>query len=149
MPYAVLALVSVFPVLAFSDVGDARGFYLFAALNAIIYIALLAVIIFQHARENGRAGAGFTLRTCVQGACVAVLAILPVSALGLRAPVGLEALEIGAEPVKLTRSTYSVAGAGMGSAGLRTVRIRPHLVTPPSPSFNQQAKAAGETARPT
>ncbi|WP_434051165.1 MAG: glycosyltransferase [Roseibium sp.] len=149
LPYAVLALVSVVPVLAFADVGEARGFYLFATLNAVIYVSLLAVIVFQHARENRSPAAAFNWRPYAQGACVAVLAILPATALGLRGPVGLEALEIGAEPVKLTRSTYSVAGAGMGSAGLRTVRIRPHLVTPSHPSFNQQAEAAAETARPT
>lgn len=149
VPYVVLALVSVLPVLAFSDVGEARGFYLFATLNAVIYVSLLAVVVFQHARENGRPGAVFSARAYLHGACVAVLAILPAAAIGLRAPVGLEALEIGAEPVKLTRSTYVVAGAGMGSAGLRTVRIRPHLVTPPSASFNRQAEAAAEAARPT
>lgn len=149
VPYAVLALVSVLPVLAFSEVGEARGFYLFATLNAVIYVSLLAVIIVQHALENGRPGAEFNWRPCVQGAAVALLAVLPATALGLRGPAGLEALEIGAEPVKLTRSIYAVAGAGMGSAGVRTVRIRPHLVAPSQPSFNQQAEAAGQTARPT
>lgn len=149
VPYVILVLASVLPVLVLSDVGDARGFYLFAILNAVIYVSLLAVIVFRHARENGWPGCALNVRPVVQGACVAVLAILPAAALGLRAPVGLEALEIGAEPVKLTRSTYSVAGAGMGSAGLRTVRIRPHLVTPSPPSFNQQAEAAGGTPRPT
>lgn len=147
-PYVVLALVSVVPVLAFSEVGEARGFYLFAILNAVIYVSLLAVIVFRHARENCRSGDALDMRACVQGACVAVLALLPAAALGMRGPVGLEALEIGAEPVKLTRSTYSVAGAGMGSAGLRTVRIRPHLARPANPSFNQQAETVGETARP-
>lgn len=147
-PYVMLALLSVAPVLLLADVGDARGFYLFAGLNAAIYITLLAVIIFMHAKENGLLSAAPSFRTITQVACVGLLAILPAQAFALRAPIGLEAIEIGAGPVKLTRATYSVAGAGMGSAGIRTVRIRPHLAPEPAKPFTQYSEAASDATQP-
>lgn len=51
-PYAVLSLLSGIPVLLIDNVEVARGFYLFAALNAVLYATLLLVIVRQHAREN-------------------------------------------------------------------------------------------------
>ena len=51
-PYAFLSLTSTLAVLAVSDAGDTRGFYLFAIFNAVLYSILLVVILIQHAREN-------------------------------------------------------------------------------------------------
>lgn len=134
VPYVALALGSVAPVLFLDEVGAASGFYIFAGLNAAIYVTLLAVILIQHARENGLIGRLSTPRIALQGALVAMLAALPAYSLYVRAPAGLEAIEIGAGPLKLTKATFSVAGAGQGSAGLRTLRIRP--------SWNPQTEMA-------
>jgi cellulose synthase (UDP-forming) len=51
VPYAALAILSGAPVLLL-DVEVARGFYVFAAVNAALYAILLLVIVVQHAREN-------------------------------------------------------------------------------------------------
>jgi cellulose synthase (UDP-forming) len=51
-PYAILSVVSALPVLLIDNPGDARGFYVFALINAVLYAALLLIIVVQHAREN-------------------------------------------------------------------------------------------------
>ena len=52
LPYALLSLVSVLPVLAIGDAGAAGGFYIFAIVNALLYALLFLVIVVQHVREN-------------------------------------------------------------------------------------------------
>ncbi len=125
-PYAALSLVSALPALMLNGVEAARGFYVFASLNAGLYALLLLVIIIQHARENGlwRQGAPGLL-VLRQASLVLVTCAAPLGAMWSRGAEGLEALAWGAEPLSVTRVTYSVAGAGQGGAGVRHVQILP------------------------
>ena len=52
-PYIVMSVSSSAAALLVSDPGSAKGYYLFAIVNSIVYSAVLAVIIIGHARENG------------------------------------------------------------------------------------------------
>jgi cellulose synthase (UDP-forming) len=54
LPYVALVLLSALPVIVLGHVEVARGFYLFAILNASIYTTVLAVVIFHGRRENGQ-----------------------------------------------------------------------------------------------
>lgn len=51
-PYAFLSVASGLPVLLLSNVKIAVGFYVFAAMNSLLYAILLLVIIVMHRREN-------------------------------------------------------------------------------------------------
>ena len=84
-PYAILFLLSAIPVVLL-DVEVARGFYVFAAINAVLYGILLLVIIRQHARENpvSQAGAAQSRpsRMNVGFAAAAVMAAVGIAAVG-------------------------------------------------------------------
>jgi cellulose synthase (UDP-forming) len=54
LPYVALVLLSALPVIVLGHVEVARGFYLFAILNASIYTTVLAVVIFHGRRESGQ-----------------------------------------------------------------------------------------------
>jgi cellulose synthase (UDP-forming) len=100
IPYALLAITAASPLLALPRVMQATGFYFFAALNCVIYTALILVIIVQHNRENprpsgGRHGAGMFARSALAGFVLAVTAI----AVPLHAPQGIGALAIGFERI--------------------------------------------------
>lgn len=110
-PYAVISLVSGLIAFGVRDVQMANGYYLLAALNAAIYGAVFVTIVIMHRRENGivRRGAPWTARI----ATAAVISFFPVIA---TAQHGLEILDAIAwrSNVQFTKTSFSVAGAGMG-----------------------------------
>ena len=128
-PYFFLSLFSVLPVLAFEEVSTARGFYIFATLNAIIYAIVLIAILVRHAIENNISPRTLSPRFFLQSAAIAVLLFLPVSAFNLRGAEGLEALAHGAGNLRMTKASYSVSGAGRGRAGRRILTISPRWVS--------------------
>jgi cellulose synthase (UDP-forming) len=93
MPYVALAAASAVPVMLFDSVLVARGFLLFALLNALIYTLALAVILIQDSRENARP-VGW--RNSAALLCCAGLTALAISHCGTE---GLTALTIGAEDI--------------------------------------------------
>lgn len=123
-PYIAISLASALAALLSDDVGTARGFYIFAIFNAVLYAALILVIVVRHGLENrfGWRNAGF--RLAAQACVVAALLTLPVAATVARGPEGLEAIAWGAGPISLTRSLYLATGAGMGR-GVRRVYFMP------------------------
>lgn len=120
--YALLALGCVVPVIAVSDITQARGFYLLAVFNAVAYAALLTVIVVHHWRESGRPG---WLRGALQIGTTAVVFAALGFALYLRGTESLAALETGLGPFHLTRVEYRVSGAGSTAPGTVVFRFDP------------------------
>lgn len=135
LPYVFLAVTAVLPALAVSDAARAKGFYLFAILNAAIYCMLLLVIVARHARENALARApGFYRPTMAVG--LAALVALPGIATAEHGKQGLEALawgtgSLGTGRLRLFEERYGAAGAGQGGDRLRRIVFRPRLVSVP------------------
>jgi len=120
--YALLALGCVVPVLAVSDVMQARGFYLLAVFNALAYSVLLAVIVVHHWRETGRPG---RLGAALQiGTTAGVFAAIG-AALFLRGTESLAALEAGLGPIHLTSIEYRASGARSDARGDVVFRFDP------------------------
>ncbi len=138
-PYVLLSLVSALPVLLIDNPNEARGFYVFALINAVFYAALLLIIIVQHSRENI---VRMTDRTYRAGLAVAFAAILALTGLGTarNGMYGVEALALGAGRLSLFRETYSIAGAGFGESGLRKIRFEPRWLpqTPAQAGTNRK-----------
>ena len=104
---------------------QARGFYVFVWLNAVLYACGSALIVFRHARENGwiavPRSAGFR---AAMAASVLALGIGNTE-LGRNGVGALEALGNGQSLVSFTRSEFTVAGAGFGGQNRITkLRIR-------------------------
>jgi cellulose synthase (UDP-forming) len=123
-PYFILSLASAAAALVVEDAGSARGYYLFAILNSILYLVVLGVIVVNHVRENalwrlslGSVGAraAAILMVCAAGSVVAAYE---------RGLQGLEATAYGQRYVTFTETRYAVAGAGQGSGGAKLTRFR-------------------------
>lgn len=123
-PYGILSIASVLPVLLIDDAGETRGFYIFAILNAALYALLLVVIVVQHGRENVVRSPRRSYRQAMAAGLLSLL-LLPGIATAKRGLDGLESLAWGAGRLSLFDEKYSVAGAGIGGAGLRKRFFRP------------------------
>lgn len=110
--YVALALGCILPVLLVGDVSEARGFYLLAMVNALLYTAVVLVIVFHHRRENGAALKRSWRSAVLQYGVGLAVATLACVALVKRAPESLHALAFGLEPLHITRVEYVVSGAG-------------------------------------
>jgi hypothetical protein len=107
------------------DVTTANGFYIFAAVNALIYATVFATVLIGHYRENQVRGHGI-VREPAMALALAVLFAMPAVATGTTGLRGLDALVFGAGSFRLTEIAYGVAGAGRGSAGTRVLTFAPH-----------------------
>jgi len=145
-PYAILSVVSALPVLLIANPGEARGFYVFALINAVLYAVLLLIILVQHARENVVRVTSRTYRPAIAAtfASLVVLASLGTARNGME---GVESLAWGAGRLSLFSETYSIAGAALGEAGIRNVRFEPRwLPQAPAPSIPTQEEGRTERA---
>ena len=124
MPYGILAVASVLPVLLIEDATETRGFYIFAIFNAVLYTLLLLTILVQHARENV-----VRVRTAIyrpaMAASLLLLVMLPSLATYERGKEGLESLAWSSSRLSLFETKYRVAGAGSGGRDLRTMTFNP------------------------
>lgn len=124
-PYVVLAGLTAGAMVLAPAESQARGFYVFAWLNVILYAFGAALIVIHHARENGwialPRNAGFGAAVT---ASVLALGIGNVE-LGRNGVGALEALGNGQNLVSFTYSEFTVAGAGFGGQNRITkLRIR-------------------------
>ena len=125
--YVALALGALAPVVLVGNVTQARGFYLLSLLNAVLYGALLVVILTRHLVENRQRGAFAQMRRVLPGyaTLTAALVALGVWSVVLRGPESLQALAFGLEPLQVSEVEYVVSGAGMGRAGDVHIRFAP------------------------
>jgi cellulose synthase (UDP-forming) len=123
-PYGVLSIASALPVLLIDDTGEARGFYIFAIVNAILYALLLLVIVVRHARENAVKAPTGSYRPAMAAGLLSIF-LLPAIATAERGAEGLESLAWGGGRVSLFDVEYAAAGAGLGGLGLRRTTFRP------------------------
>ncbi|RJG40775.1 glycosyltransferase family 2 protein [Mesorhizobium sp. DCY119] len=133
-PYGFLSIASVVPVLLVKDASDARGFYIFAIINAALYAMLLLVIVVQHARENVVRVSRRSYRPAMAAGLLSLF-LLPGMATAERGLDGLESLAFGFGRVSLFDEKYAVAGAGNGGEALRKITFRPRWLSD-EPRFN-------------
>ena len=138
MPYGVLSIVSVLPVLLVQDAGETRGFYIFAIINAVLYTLLFLTIVVQHARENVVRIRTRTYRPAMAASLLALI-VLPGFASFERGKEGLESLAWGAGRLSLYETRYAVSGAGVGGGELRKLTFRPRwLSAAPNNNFSKE-----------
>jgi cellulose synthase (UDP-forming) len=113
--YACMALGAALPVLLSTGLSHARGFLLLALLNALLYAAILIVMVWKHLLA-ANALRFQSLRTSVFQGAAAVAVVLAIMAGFLqRGTDGLQALAFGLEPLQLVRVEYGIAGAGQAA----------------------------------
>jgi cellulose synthase (UDP-forming) len=82
------------------------------------------IILVQHARENVVRVTDRTYRGAL-GATFASILALTVLGAERNGMAGVETLAWGTGRLSLFRETYSIAGAGLGEAGIRKIRFEP------------------------
>ena len=138
-PYFFLAVSAAMPVLFVEDAAKAKGFYLFAILNAAIYCLLLLVIVLRHSRENAVGTASRFYRPAIAAGLLAVVA-LPGIATAEHGKDGLEALAWGSGHLRIFEERYAVAGAGQGGTALRKIVFRPRWISAPAEQRDGNSK---------
>ncbi|OWO91344.1 N-acetylglucosaminyltransferase [Rhizobium esperanzae] len=122
-PYLALAGLCAAAMALAGEAAAAQGFYLFAAMNLVLYLSLTVLIVIRHAIENGLPllpqSRGLWLATAT-GLAICVTGGLQAANHGLR---GLEALSHGQTLISFSQSQFAVAGAGLGGK-TRTVKFR-------------------------
>jgi hypothetical protein len=107
LPFVVLSVGSALPALVLSGVANAQGFYFIALLNAIFYTVLTLVIFIRHNVENNRPHV-FSLAASksqpLLQAIAAMVILVPLAAIPVRLPVGLNAILQGSQ--RLLPSQY-------------------------------------------
>ncbi|MCA2009343.1 glycosyltransferase family 2 protein [Tritonibacter mobilis] len=125
IPYLVLALTSLIPVLLIDDISDAAGFYIFALINAFIYTALFAVIALRHLIENEAWIFRWPMRTSLQLGCMAVLSASVVFGLVDRSNAAFGALTETNGTVNIYKRQFPVSGAGQNAEGRAVLTYNP------------------------
>ncbi|MBB2678182.1 UNVERIFIED_ORG: cellulose synthase (UDP-forming) [Rhizobium esperanzae] len=123
-PYIGLAGLCAVAMVFATDVAAAQGFYIFAAMNLMIYLLLTVLIVLRHAIENGLPllpqSRGLWLATAT-GLAICITGGLQAGGHGLRS---LEALSHGQTLISFSQSQFAVAGAGLGGGKTRIVKFR-------------------------
>jgi len=125
MLYTLLALGAIIPVLVQDNLTEARGFYLLALMNAVAYVAVVAVSIIHHLRQESINFWKLSEKLAVQVGSLILIISLFLTAIIIRGDVGLHALAYGLQPLRVTKVEYIVAGAGQGEPGDFYVRFAP------------------------
>ncbi len=113
--YTLLALGATLPVLFSEDLGNARGFLLLALLNAVLYAAVVIVIVVRHFIDTGALRVQSVVTSLWQASAAVVVAGTVVAGFSWRGVESLHALAFGLEPLRLVRAEYGLAGAGYGA----------------------------------
>lgn len=128
-PYSFFALLSVGTVWVIDDPGDAAGFYIFATLNAVLYVAIVGAVIKDHVDQNGMPFGFGIIRnyaplTRVAATIAFILAaVSPIAAFAPKAPISVEAITWGQDWFRITKTTYSVSGASVSGRNARRVEF--------------------------
>lgn len=115
--YTALALGATLPVILSEELGNARGFLLLALLNAVLYTAVVVVIVWHHLADTGALRLQPIWSSVTQIGAAAVVMVAVVTGFSLRGAEGLHALAFGLEPLQLVRAEYGTAGAGREAKG--------------------------------
>lgn len=123
-PYVALAAISAAAMWLAPQDTPARGFHIFAGLNALIYGLLALTLVAKHARENALPLVPRTAANGIATLCAAL--VVAGGTLGLRdhGTGALEALSHGQPYVSFTETAFAVAGAGLGGGKTKVVRFR-------------------------
>lgn len=120
MPYWILSLLSSTAVLAFGDIANAQGFYIFALINAALYALLLIVIIVRHRAENPGNGRRLDLAAILGGlekaGLVAGVLLLSAVALDLHGTDGAAAFLDGAD-------AFAQAESGLVASTMEALQV--------------------------
>jgi hypothetical protein len=143
-PYGLLSVASILPVLFAHDVGETRGFYVFATINAALYTLLLLTIVIQHARENVVRFQSTTYRPALITSLLVLIA-LPGLATVERGNEGLQSLAWGAGRLQLYETRYTAAGAGLGRGDLRKSTFSPRWIPTAQDNILSQNEGLKET----
>ncbi|PDT14291.1 N-acetylglucosaminyltransferase [Rhizobium sp. J15] len=123
-PYIGLAGLCATAMVLATEAAAAQGFYIFAAMNLSIYLALTVLIVVRHAIENDLSmlpqSRGLWFATAM-GLAICVTGGMQAGNHGLRS---LEALSHGQTIVSFSQSQFTVAGAGLGGGKTRIVKFR-------------------------
>lgn len=122
VPYFLLSLMSLLPVVFLGDVGDARGFYFFAAMNAMIYLAIFIIIVRHHMRENGISIFHNGARQFGQIAMALSLCAVVFVSLDLRGKAAVDALSRGTG-IRVFREIYPISGAGVSGTRKQILKL--------------------------
>lgn len=123
-PYIVMSVSSSAVALLTVNPGSAKGYYLFAIINSIVYSAVLAVIIIGHARENGLSLVSTSRRGLAAVATLVMCLAVTSNAIYARGTHGLEAVAYGQNVITFTETHFSVAGAGQGGSQVKITRFK-------------------------
>jgi cellulose synthase (UDP-forming) len=110
--YAALALGATLPVIFSEDLGNARGFLLLALLNAVLYGAVVVVIVWRHLVDTRALTFQHWRVTGFQIASSASVVVAVGLGFMWRGVESIHALAFGIEPFQLVRVEYGLAGAG-------------------------------------
>jgi cellulose synthase/poly-beta-1,6-N-acetylglucosamine synthase-like glycosyltransferase len=117
LPYAVLSAASSICAMLLPT-QNAKGFYIFATLNALIYALIVFVILYMHRKETAgkcaRDRTGNRAVTTAKGTILAAVVTLAIVGAVVRGPEGLQVLLIGTEGVVTHISAVSVTD-GLGT----------------------------------
>lgn len=110
--YTALAMGATLPVVLSEDLGNARGFLLLALLNAVLYAAVVLVIVWHHFENTVVLRLQSFWASFIQiGSALLVIAAV-ATGFTWRGVESLHALAFGLEPLQLVRAEYGIAGAG-------------------------------------
>jgi cellulose synthase (UDP-forming) len=123
--YIVLALGCLLPVFLADRLSAARGFYILSIINGVIYTAIVAMIAYQHIKENGVPHLGRMWKGGYSIVTSAALVVVVTSAVAYRGLESLYALSLGLEPLRIARAEYSASGAGIGGKTIVHFRFDP------------------------
>ena len=110
--YTGLALGATLPVLFSDGLGNARGFLLLALLNAVLYTALVVVIVWRHLADTGAVKTQKLQASAMQIAAAVVVVSTVMTGFSWRGVESIHALAFGLEPIRLVRVEYGLSGAG-------------------------------------
>jgi cellulose synthase (UDP-forming) len=110
-PYAFLSVASGLPVILLNGIEKARGFFIFATVNCTLYAILLLVIVIRHWKENPGSLAITRSQPVTKqvalGALITSVMAVPIIAVPLRVPQGVDALLWGQERLFNTSFTQA------------------------------------------
>ncbi|MEZ5796799.1 MAG: hypothetical protein R3D63_04475 [Paracoccaceae bacterium] len=108
--YTVLALGATMPVIFSEDLQCPRLSLLLALLNALLYTAVVVVIVWRYSADNGALRPQSRLASGATGAAVAVVAAVLTDLPGVSRKPACPCFRAGT--LRLVRAEYGIAGAG-------------------------------------